>query len=109
VFADSTWAETDFLREIARRTGCGLLLDVNNMFVSAVNHGFDPDRYLADFPLEAVSEIHLAAYAEDTDDAGLPLLIDAQFAGSRRRVVPLRRGDPSARSNAWVKRSGLPT
>jgi uncharacterized protein (UPF0276 family) len=78
VFADSTWAETDFLREIARRTGCGLLLDVNNMFVSAVNHGFDPDRYLADFPLEAVSEIHLAGYAEDTDDAGLPLLIDAR-------------------------------
>jgi uncharacterized protein (UPF0276 family) len=78
VFAESTWAETDFLREIARRTGCGLLLDVNNMFVSAVNHGFDPDRYLADFPLEAVSEIHLAGYAEDTDDAGLPLLIDAR-------------------------------
>jgi uncharacterized protein (UPF0276 family) len=78
MFADSTWAETDFLREIARRTGCGLLLDVNNMFVSAVNHGFDPDRYLADFPLEAVSEIHLAGYAEDTDDAGLPLLIDAR-------------------------------
>jgi uncharacterized protein (UPF0276 family) len=78
VLADSTWAETDFLREIARRTGCGLLLDVNNMFVSAVNHGFDPDRYLVDFPLEAVSEIHLAGYAEDTDDAGLPLLIDAR-------------------------------
>jgi uncharacterized protein (UPF0276 family) len=78
VLADNTWAETDFLREIARRTGCGLLLDVNNMFVSAVNHGFDPDRYLADFPLEAVSEIHLAGYAEDTDDAGLPLLIDAR-------------------------------
>jgi uncharacterized protein (UPF0276 family) len=78
VFADRTWAETDFLREIARRTGCGLLLDVNNMFVSAVNHGFDADRYLADFPLEAVSEIHLAGYAEDTDDAGLPLLIDAR-------------------------------
>ena len=78
MFADSTWAETDFLREIARRTGCGLLLDVNNMFVSAVNHGFDPDRYLVDFPLEAVSEIHLAGYAEDTDDAGLPLLIDAR-------------------------------
>ena len=42
VFAESTLAETDFLREIARRTGCGLLLDVNNVFVSATNHGFDP-------------------------------------------------------------------
>ena len=66
VFAESTWAETDFLREIARRTGCGLLLDVNNVFVSATNHGFDPDRYLADFPLSAVGEIHLAGYAEDS-------------------------------------------
>src|SRR6202000_3219826 len=56
VFAESTWAETDFLREIARRTGCGLLLDVNNVFVSAVNHGCDPDAYLADFPLSAVGE-----------------------------------------------------
>ena len=51
VFAESTLAETDFLREIARRTGCGLLLDVNNVFVSAANHGYDPYRYLADFPL----------------------------------------------------------
>jgi len=77
VFAESTWAETDFLHEIARRTGCGLLLDVNNVFVSAVNHGFDPELYLADFPLSAVGEIHLAGCTDDTDDAGLPLLIDA--------------------------------
>ena len=41
VFAESTWAETEFLREIAHRTGCGLMLDVSNVFVSAVNHGFD--------------------------------------------------------------------
>src|ERR1700759_325425 len=60
VFAESTWAETDFLREVARRTGCGLPLDVNNVFVGGINHGFDPERYVADFPLEAVGEIHLA-------------------------------------------------
>ena len=89
VFAESTWAETDFLREIARRTGCGLLLDVNNVFVSAVNHGFDPDRYLADFPLEAVGEIHLAGCADDTDDAGLPLLIDAHNSPVRDAVWSL--------------------
>ena len=89
VFAESTWAETDFLREIARRTGCGLLLDVNNVFVSAVNHGFDPDRYLADFPLSAVGEIHLAGYAEDTDEAGLPLLIDAHNSPIREAVWAL--------------------
>jgi uncharacterized protein (UPF0276 family) len=89
VFAESTWAETDFLREIARRTGCGLLLDVNNVFVSATNHGFDPDRYLADFPLSAVGEIHLAGYAEDKDDAGLPLLIDAHNSPVRDAVWTL--------------------
>jgi uncharacterized protein (UPF0276 family) len=89
VFAESTWAETDFLREIARRTGCGLLLDVNNVFVSAVNHGFDPDRYLADFPLEAVGEIHLAGCTDDTDDAGLPLLIDAHNSPVRDAVWSL--------------------
>ena len=89
VFAESTWAETDFLREIARRTGCGLLLDVNNVFVSAINHGHDPDRYLADFPLSAVGEIHLAGYAEDTDEAGLPLLIDAHNSPIREAVWAL--------------------
>jgi uncharacterized protein len=89
VFVESTWAETDFLREIARRTGCGLLLDVNNVFVSAVNHGHDPERYLADFPLEAVGEIHLAGYAEDTDEAGLPLLIDAHNSPVRDAVWSL--------------------
>jgi uncharacterized protein len=89
VFAESAWAETDFLREIARRTGCGLLLDVNNVFVSAANHGFDPESYLADFPLEAVGEIHLAGYAEDSDDAGLPLLIDAHNSPVRDAVWSL--------------------
>jgi uncharacterized protein (UPF0276 family) len=89
LFAESTWAETDFLREIARRSGCGLLLDVNNVFVSAVNHGFDADRYLADFPLSAVGEIHLAGSADDTDDAGLPLLIDAHNSPVRDAVWAL--------------------
>ena len=86
VFEESTWSETDFLREIARRTGCGLLLDVSNVFVSAVNHGGDPNLYLADFPLEAVGEIHLAGCAEDSDDAGLPLLIDAHNSPVRDEV-----------------------
>ena len=89
LFAESTWGETDFLREIARRTGCGLLLDVNNVFVSAINHGREPERYLADFPLEAVGEIHLAGYAEDADDAGLPLLIDAHDSPVRESVWAL--------------------
>ena len=107
VFAESTWAETDFLREIARRTGCGLLLDVTNVFVSAVNHGFDPDRYLADFPLSAVGEIHLAGSRRRHRRRG-PAAADRrpQFAGSRRCVVPLFRDDPPARSHADADRVG---
>jgi uncharacterized protein (UPF0276 family) len=89
VFAESTFAETDFLREIAKRAGCGLLLDVSNIFVSATNHGYDPHRYLADFPLDAVGEIHLAGYAEDADGAGLPLLIDAHNSPVRDPVWAL--------------------
>jgi uncharacterized protein len=76
-FADSTIAETEFLREIARRTGCGLLLDINNVFVQARNHGTLAQDYLAAFPLAQVKEIHLGGHDEQADDAGAPLLIDA--------------------------------
>jgi uncharacterized protein (UPF0276 family) len=88
-FAETTMSETEFLREIVRRTGCGLLLDVNNIFVGATNHGFDPYRYLADFPLASVGEIHLAGCADDRDDAGFPLLIDAHDSPVRDAVWPL--------------------
>jgi len=77
VFKESTLSETDFLRALVRRTGCGLLLDVNNVFVSATNQGFDALGYLADFPLEHVGEIHLAGHAEQADDEGELLLIDS--------------------------------
>jgi uncharacterized protein (UPF0276 family) len=77
LFAQSTMSETDFLRELVRRSGCGLLLDVNNVFVSATNHGYSARDYLADFPLDRVGEIHLAGHAEQTDDEGDLLLIDS--------------------------------
>lgn len=77
LFSESSMSETDFIREIARRTGCGLLLDINNVFVSAVNHGFSALEYLRDFPLSAVGEIHLAGHAEQEDDEGELLLIDS--------------------------------
>ena len=76
-FADSTWAEPEFLAELARRTGCGLLLDVNNVFISATNLGFSPQGYIDAFPLTAVGEIHLGGHDEDHDDHGQPLLIDS--------------------------------
>jgi uncharacterized protein (UPF0276 family) len=75
--ADSTMAEVEFLAEVARRTGCGLLLDVNNVFVSAINHGFSALDYLSDFPLGNVDEIHLAGHTEQSDDEGELLLIDS--------------------------------
>ena len=67
----------DFLNAIVERSGCGLLLDVNNVFVSATNHGFSPEFYIDTFPVEHVGEIHLGGHAEDEDEAGYPLLIDA--------------------------------
>ena len=76
-FRASTMSETDFIRAVARRSGCGLLLDVNNVFVSAANHGFSALDYLSDFPLANVGEIHLAGHAEQSDDEGDLLLIDS--------------------------------
>lgn len=76
-FSESDLPETDFLRDIARRTGCGLLLDVNNVFVSATNQATDAVSYIDDFPLDLVGEIHLGGHDADADDDGAPLLIDS--------------------------------
>lgn len=77
VFPESTMSEAEFVRELTRRTGCGLLLDVNNVFVSVTNQGTSALGYLADFPMEHVGEIHLAGHAEQADDEGDLLLIDS--------------------------------
>ena len=79
-FSTSTMSETAFLRALVERTGCGLLLDVNNVFVSATNLGLDARAYLADFPLQSVGEIHLGGHDAQADDAGRPLLIDSHGA-----------------------------
>lgn len=79
-FEGAEMGEVDFLREVARRTGCGLLLDVNNVYVSATNLSFDAAAYLADFPTELVGEVHLGGHSVDTDDHGAPLLIDSHGA-----------------------------
>ena len=74
-FSEADMEEQTFLAELVRRTGCGLLLDINNVFVSAHNLGFSPEEYLEDFPLDAVEEIHLAGH--DESRAGTEqLLID---------------------------------
>jgi uncharacterized protein (UPF0276 family) len=76
-FDASTMDEAQFIGEVVRRTGCGLLLDVSNAYVSAVNHGRDAVACIDALPLEAVGEVHLAGFAEDRDAAGDRLLIDA--------------------------------
>ncbi len=76
-FTESDMAEVDFLAEIARRTGCGLLFDVNNVFVSATNQKTDPLSYIDAFPLAQVGEIHLGGHDEDMDETGATLLIDS--------------------------------
>jgi uncharacterized protein (UPF0276 family) len=84
------WDEIDFLKELVRRTGCGLLLDVNNVHVSARNLGFDAADYLARFPGEAVMEIHLAGYSKDPT-LGDALLIDSHDAPVAPEVWSLYR------------------
>ncbi|MBL8587920.1 MAG: DUF692 domain-containing protein [Methylobacteriaceae bacterium] len=105
-FAASEMDEIDFIAEAARRSGCGLLLDVNNVQVSCVNHGRDPVAYLQAFPVERVGEIHLAGYAEDRDDAGDRLLIDAHDRPVGEDVWKLyrralRRVGPAATLIEW--------
>lgn len=98
-FAETAMEEVAFLGEIARRTGCGLLLDVNNVHVSGTNQNFDPAAYLDAFPLHLVGEIHLGGHDEDQDDQGRRLLIDshgtevldpvwALYAGVIRKAGP---------------------
>lgn len=61
-FTEPDWPEWEFIAEVAHRTGCGILLDVNNIYVSSVNHGFDALRYLRGIPAAQVREIHLAGH-----------------------------------------------
>lgn len=75
-FEASTMDEGSFIAEVVRRTGCGVLLDVNNAYVSGVNHGRDPWALVEALPAHAIGEIHLAGFAEDRDAAGDRLLID---------------------------------
>lgn len=76
-FDGNEMSEIAFLTELVQRTGCGLLLDVNNVFVSATNHNYSADDYIDAFPVSHVGEIHLAGHASTNDEAGMDVLIDA--------------------------------
>ena len=85
-FAETTMSECEFLAEVSVRTGCGLLLDVNNVFVSATNQKYSAFEYIEDFPVHLVGEIHLGGHETDKDEAGHELLIDSH---SRPVVDPV--------------------
>lgn len=90
-FSESTIPETAFLARLAERTGCGLLLDVNNVAVSAANLGYDPLGYLDAFPIGLAGEIHLAGYDAEVEADGGRLLTDAHGSAVRPDVWPLFR------------------
>jgi len=79
-YSHSCIPEPEFLGEIARRSGCGILLDINNVYVSAFNHGFDAAQYLQAIPAPAVQEIHLAGHTLKAFDNGEQMLIDTHSA-----------------------------
>ena len=93
-FAESEMGEAEFLAEMVRRSGCGLLLDVNNIHVSAVNHGFDALDYLDAIPFAEVRQIHLAGHTVtpelliDTHDCAVPVPVWDLFAQAIRRCPP---------------------
>jgi uncharacterized protein (UPF0276 family) len=94
-FKDSTMTEWEFLAALARRTGCGLLLDVNNVYVSARNHGFDPLDYLDGVPAEQVGYLHLAGHTDhgryllDTHAGAVPPPVWALHREALRRLGPV--------------------
>jgi uncharacterized protein len=105
-FVTSTMSEPEFLEAIVRRTGCGLLLDLNNVWVSATNHGLSAREYLAALPLSSVGEIHLAGHSEQADDEGETLLIDSHDRAVAEPVWHLyveviRRWGPSPTLIEW--------
>ncbi|HAF75473.1 MAG TPA: hypothetical protein DCG21_09565, partial [Gammaproteobacteria bacterium] len=76
-FSTHEMSEAEFISEIIRRSGCGLLLDINNVYVSATNQGFSANGFLDALPVEAIGQIHLAGHSADQDEVGNCLLIDS--------------------------------
>ncbi len=93
-FADDQMTEWEFIAELTRRTGCYLLLDVNNIYVSGTNHGFDPFAYLAGIPADRVRQMHLAGHSKgrdlliDTHDEPVPDPVWAIYQAACERFGP---------------------
>lgn len=89
-YSCSEMQEPEFLVELAHQSGCGILLDINNVYVSSRNHGFDPFEYLAHIPADIVQEIHLAGHSVTSAD-GQEILIDTHNARVAEPVWELFR------------------
>ena len=107
-FRHSTIPEAEFMAALARRTGCGILLDINNIHVSATNNGFDADAYLATIPADAVGEVHLAGHTVRTIDRDTVLIDDHGSAVSdavwHLYAAALRRLGPRPTLIEWDTR-----
>jgi uncharacterized protein len=94
-FTASTMTEWEFLNEMTRRTGCGLLLDINNIYVSSRNHGWDADAYLDGIAADRVRQIHLAGHTQgeylliDTHDQPVPADVWALYAKAMSKLGPV--------------------
>ncbi|MBD3648106.1 MAG: DUF692 domain-containing protein [Pseudomonadales bacterium] len=88
-FEQSNYSEEDFISEVVQRTGCGLLLDLSNVYVSCLNHGWDLHAYLSRLPLDLIEEIHLAGFERDDDSSGQSVLIDSHNAPIDQQVWKL--------------------
>ena len=88
-FAESTLSETDFIAAIAQRSGCALLLDINNVIVASANQGWDPVAYVDRYPLDHVRQIHLAGHLQEADEYGRTLLVDTHDRQVERDVWAL--------------------
>ena len=98
-YANDDWSEVDFLHELCRRSGCGLILDINNVEVSAFNLGLDPDPWLDGFDPALVGEVHVAGHARKDDGLGGTIAIDDHGSAVRescwdRLATFLRRAGP---------------
>lgn len=101
-FASHEMTEAEFITSVTQRTGCGLLLDVNNVHVSSVDQRLASSDYLAALPMDAVGEIHLAGHAADQDDEGDLILIDSHNA-------PVTEAVWSLYQDIISRHGGLPT
>lgn len=88
-FEASEIPETDFIAEVVNRSGCGLLLDVNNIYVTCINQEWSPEEYMGALPLGSVGEVHLAGYTEELDAEGKRVLIDSHSAEVAEEVWQL--------------------